>query len=176
MDVINTVHKHLFSYLPICSGDESEKETTSKLAYYYIPFRLRTKLDQSLLEGLPREFLIPPQNPTELQQIMGKLCLELEDTNEQFFEHLSRTLTVTNQNVRATFIAVCKEIIVTGINWGRVVSIFVFAGVLCHHFILHKQPQVVVEVTAVLCEFIDEHIMPWINQNGGWVSGYFYVY
>ena len=170
MEVIQTVNKHLFSYLPICSNDTNDTDQTSKLVYYYIPYHLRTKLDQALLAGLPRDFLIPPCNPSELQQLLAKLCLELEDTNSQFFENLSRNLNITAENARSTFFSVAKEIVNDGINWGRIISLFTFAGVLSQHFMIQKQPQVVVEIASFLCTFLNDHVMTWINKNGGWVS------
>ena len=170
MEAFQNMNKFLFSHLHICSNEASENDQTSALVYYYIPFRLRTKLCQSLLVGLPRDFLIPPSNPPELQLLLAKLCLEIEDSNGPFFENLSTNLSITTENARSTFFSVAKEIIKDGINWGRVVSIFTFTGVLCHHFVILKQPQVVVEITSALCNFLNEHVMPWINRNGGWVS------
>ena len=173
MEVIQSMNKHLFSYLPICSNDASESDLTSSLVYYYLPYRLRTKLSQSLLLGLPRDFLIPPSNPSELQQLLAKLCLELEESNSQFFENLCRNISITSENARSTFFSVGKEIIKDGINWGRIISIFTFTGILSHHFMLLKQPQAVVEMASTLCSFLNEHVMPWINKNGGWVSSKF---
>lgn len=170
MEVIQTVNKHLFSYLPICNNDTNEVDMTSKLVYYYIPYRLRTKLDQAMLTGLPRDFLIPPCNPSEIQQLLAKLCLELEDTNKQFFENLSSNLSINADNARPTFFSVAKEIISDGINWGRIISLFAFAGVLCQHFMVHKQPQMVIEIASILCNFLNEHVLSWVNENGGWVS------
>lgn len=174
MEVIQTVNKHLFSYFPIGNSNDTEEDsTTSKLVYYYIPYRLRTKLEQAVLAGLPRDFLIPPHNPSELQQLLAKLCLELEETNSQFFENLSRNLSINTENAQSTFFSVAKEIVSDGINWGRIISLFTFAGVLCHHFVVQKQPHMVIEIASILCTFIKEHLMPWINKHGGWVSDNF---
>ena len=170
MEVLETVNKHIFSYLAICTNETRDIDLTSSLVYYYIPFRLRTKLPHSMLAGLPRDFLIPPSNPSELQSLLAKLCLEIEEEHSQFFDDISRKLSITIENARSTFMSVAKEIIADGINWGRVISIFTFTGVLCDHFMVQKQPQVVLEVSSALCSFLNEHVMPWINKNGGWVS------
>eukprot|EP00112_Aurelia_sp_Birch-Aquarium-sp1_P003605 Seg1405.7 transcript_id=Seg1405.7/GoldUCD/mRNA.D3Y31 product="Bcl-2-like protein 1" protein_id=Seg1405.7/GoldUCD/D3Y31 len=166
------MQKNLFSYIspqPMAIGGNNPNDVTSKLVNFYIPYRLRTKLNQAMLAGLPREYLIP-KHPTELEHLLARLCLEMEDTNTLFFDGLASDLSLTPRNGRTTFFSVGKEIIQDGINWGRVIAVFTFAGVLCHHFMVAKKPQMVVEISTSLTSFLNEHVMPWVNKNGGWVK------
>ena len=67
------------------------------------------------------------------------------------------------------------------INWGRIVTIFAFGGVL-----LKKLPQEQIaldvdaykQVSRFVAEFIMNNTGEWIRQNGGWVCvmTFFYIY
>lgn len=171
MEILESFNKHFQSCINIKGNNqmqENESDTTHQLVYYYVPYNLRSKLDHSLLAGLPRDFLIPPNNPGNLQKLIVKLCHEMEDKNNQFFDCLPVKLCITEQNMRATFIAIAGEIMEDGINWGRIVSLFTFTGVVSCHFMKQKKPQLVVDVAKLLTDYINENLMLWINANGGW--------
>ncbi|KAM6180818.1 bcl-2-related protein A1 [Erethizon dorsatum] len=61
------------------------------------------------------------------------------------------------------------------INWGRIVTIFAFGGV-----ILKKLPREPIapdvdtykEISYFVAEFIMNHMGDWIRQNGGWENGF----
>ena len=147
-----------------------EYDTTQSLIQYSIAFYLRSKVDHSLLAGLPKTYLIPPRNPTDLQSLIAKLCIEMKDQNNHFFEVLPMKLTLTEKTFKSTFLSVAKQVISDGVYWGSIISLFTFSGVLSHFFIENKQPLLVVETSALLLDFINENIMTWINSNGGWDS------
>merc|ERR1712227_788829 len=154
MEILQGVNKSLQSYLvnqPNKNALQECDNTTRSLVQYFIAFYLRSKLDHALLAGLPRDYLIPPQNPTDLQNLIAKLCFEMEDNNGHFFDALPAKLAITD-----------------GMNWGRIISLFTFSGVLSRFFIEKKKPILVVETAALLTDFINEHVMIWINANGGW--------
>ncbi len=179
MEILQGVNKSLQSYLvnqPNKNALQECDNTTRSLVQYFIAFYLRSKLDHALLAGLPRDYLIPPQNPTDLQNLIAKLCFEMEDNNGHFFDALPAKLAITEETLKSTFLSISKEIINDGMNWGRIISLFTFSGVLSRYFIEKKKPILVVETAALLTDFINEHVMIWINANGGWVRRNFYFH
>ena len=152
--------------------------TTQSLVQYSIAFYLRSKVtDHSLLAELPETYQIPRRNPTDLQSLIAKLCIDTKNQNNEFFEMIPTKLApvLTEERFKSTFLSIAKQMInEEGLNWGRIISLFTFAGVLSQFFIENKQPLLVVEISTLLTDFINENenIMPWIISNGGWDKVY----
>ena len=159
-----------------------EYNTTRSLVQYSIAFYLRSKVtDHSLLAELPETYQIPRRNPTDLQSLIAKLCIDTKNQNNEFFEMIPTKLApvLTEERFKSTFLSIAKQMInEEGLNWGRIISLFTFAGVLSQFFIENKQPLLVVEISTLLTDFINENenIMPWIISNGGWNTVYDMVY
>ena len=65
---------------------------------------------------------------------------------------------LTEERFKSTFLSIAKQMInEEGLNWGRIISLFTFAGVLSHFFIENKQPLLVVEISTLLTDFINEN-------------------
>ena len=135
----------------------------------YIGFRLRSKFRQSCLRGLPREYLVPPSQPSAKAQKLRNLALNLESQHEQLFQQICYKVDLSQFQAHESFEEIAKEIFGTGINWGRIVSLITFTGVIAHHFIEQERPQMVSEVVEWLLDFIRVHLSKWIIEHGGWV-------
>lgn len=136
----------------------------------YISYRLRSKFEQSRLKGLPREFLIP-QTPTNTSaSTLRKLATLMEAEHPDLFESLCTTLGITPVTAYPTFVGVAQEIFQAGTNWGRIVALFTFGGVVAHHFVETQRPEMAQRIVEWIVSFIADNLLTWIRENGGWVS------
>ena len=140
----------------------------------YISYRLRSKFEQNKLSGLPRDFLIP-QSPINASSTLRKLATHMEAEHPDLFESLCTTLGITPATARPTFVGVAQEIFQAGTNWGRIVALFTFGGVVAHHFVKTQRPEMVPCVGEWIVSFIEHNLLTWIRENGGWVSFFLHL-
>ena len=58
------------------------------------------------------------------------------------------------------------------VNWGRIVTIFAFAGILIKKLLgkcIAPDMDMCKDISCFVAEFITENTGEWIRQNGGWV-------
>ena len=104
--------------------------------------------------------------------IMRKVGNELEEKHGLFFDNLCRNLELENDNAETIFRKVSHEALGEGINWGRLVSVFVFGGRLAKWFQGRRCQQGVIDVIDWLTDCTIQHNQ-WIESNGGWVSNFY---
>lgn len=150
------------------SSEKDILQESLSLTLDYVSYRLRSKFDQSQLLGLPRNFLIP-QTPSTAESKLRSLASHMEAEYPDLFETACSKLDFTPTTARSTFFNVAKEIFQTGINWGRIVALFTFGGVVAHHFVENERPDMVSHVAIWIPHFIADHLLSWIIDNGGWV-------
>ena len=142
---------------------------TENLVFDYVGYRLRAKFMQSCLRGLPREIVVPPSQPSNKAYTLRNLALTLESQHEQLFQQIRFKVDLSQLQGKINFHSIAEEMFSTEVNWGRIVSLITFTGVLAHHFVEQKRPEMVCEVIHWLLEFIRAHLIAWIIANGGWV-------
>lgn len=86
------------------------------------------------------------------------------------FSDLSSKLSITAFTAYHSFKSVMDELFNDGINWGRIVGLFVFGGALCVECIEKDMRHLVSRIADWMSTYLDEHISPWIQSHGGWVS------
>jgi len=139
------------------------------IATYYIPFHLRRSVEHSKLQGLPKHYLIPPQQPPELFTFIVNVCTDLEQKNIDFFHNLPESLDLQANNAKTVFISLCKTVFTDEtINWGRVMSIFTLAATFAVYFTKKNQLNVVTKIPKWLGEVIESELADWIIEQGGW--------
>ena len=137
------------------SCDKNIIEIARSLTLDYISYRLRSKLEQSKLQGLPRHFLIPPQSPTNvLTSTLRKLATDTEAKYPDLFESVCKKLDITPVSAYRTFVCVAQEIFQEETNWGRIVALYVFGGVVAHHFVETQRPEMVQKIVEWTVSFI----------------------
>ncbi|XP_029007025.1 bcl-2-like protein 1 [Betta splendens] len=99
----------------------------------------------------------------------------LRDSAEEFelrftlaFSDLSSQLDVTLDTAYHSFKSVMDELFKDGVNWGRIVGLFAFGGVLCVECVEKNMSELVSRVADWMTLYLDEHISPWIQSQGGW--------
>ena len=150
--------------------DKDIIEEGFSLTLDYISYRLRSKFEQSRLKGLRREFLIPQTPPNASASTLRKLATLMEAEHPDLFESLCTTLGITPVTAYSTFVGVAQEIFQAGTNWGRIVALFTFGGVVAHHFVETQRLEMAQRIVEWIVSFIADNLLTWIRENGGWVS------
>ncbi|XP_028398368.1 bcl-2-like protein 2 [Dendronephthya gigantea] len=141
---------------------------TRDLVVDYVGFRLRSKFKQSCLRGLPREILVPPVQPSNRANSLRSLAMNLESQHEQLFQQICFRVDLSDFEAQKNFNSISEEIFSNEVNWGRIVSLITFSGVVAHHFVEEERPEMVLEVIDWLLDIFRVHLIIWIIEKGGW--------
>lgn len=124
----------------------------------------------------------PPASP--LQQLPLSTSLDavkeaLRDTANEFelrytraFSDLHNQLHITPATAYQSFENVMDEVFRDGVNWGRIVGLFAFGGALCVECVEKEMSPLVGRIIEWMTVYLDNHIQPWIQSQGGWVSSH----
>nr|QII80252.1 bcl-2 isoform 2 [Amphiprion clarkii] len=93
---------------------------------------------------------------------------EFELLFTQAFSDLSSQLDITPETAYHSFKSVMDEVFKDGVNWGRIVGLFCFGGVLCVECVEKNMSELVPRIADWMTMYLDEHISLWIQSQGGW--------
>ncbi|XP_071773550.1 bcl-2-like protein 1 [Centroberyx gerrardi] len=93
---------------------------------------------------------------------------EFELRYTQAFSDLSSQLHITPATAYHSFESVMDEVFRDGVNWGRVVGLFAFGGALCVECVEKDMNHLVSRIADWMTTYLDNHIEPWIQSQGGW--------
>lgn len=93
---------------------------------------------------------------------------EFELLFTQAFSDLSSQLDITPDTAYHSFKSVMDEVFKDGINWGRVVGLFAFGGVLCLECVEKDMSELVSRIADWMTTYLDENVNLWIQSQGGW--------
>ena len=144
---------------------------TLSLASYCIPYYLRSCCKHESLKGLPKSFVVPPTQPPELYLRVASFSYSMKQRFSSFFEQVPTHIKLKNGNAKQVFISLCQQVVASGINWGRLISIFTLGGSFAVHFVNTGQLDMVKNIPSWIQEVIEttDGIAPWIQKQGGWV-------
>ncbi|KAK5872974.1 hypothetical protein PBY51_013625 [Eleginops maclovinus] len=111
----------------------------------------------------------PP--PVDIELVKAALrdsANEFELRFTQAFSDLSSQLDITPDTAYHSFKSVMDEVFRDGVNWGRVVGLFAFGGVLCVECVEKDMSELVSRIADWMTMYLDENISPWIQSQGGW--------
>ncbi|XP_066912616.1 bcl-2-like protein 2 [Clytia hemisphaerica] len=140
------------------------------IAKYYIPYHLRCSCKHELLQGLPKSFVVPPAQPPELYLRVATFSYGMEKKFEAFFEQIPTHMKLKNENAKEIFISLCRRVVSSDVNWGRVISIFTVGGAFAVHFVNKGQLDIVKSIPGWVQEVLEttEGLPEWIQEQGGW--------
>lgn len=93
---------------------------------------------------------------------------EFELLFTQAFSDLSSQLDIAPETAYHSFKSVMDEVFKDGVNWGRIVGLFCFGGVLSVECVEKNMSELVPRIADWMTMYLDEHISPWIQSQGGW--------
>ncbi|KAG1968442.1 bcl-2-like protein [Pimephales promelas] len=139
----------------------------SALLNNFIYERVRRHGDAEVTQGQLGGVELCDPSHKRLAQCLQQIGDEL-DGNTQLQRMLNDSALQPTQDV---FMKVAREIFSDGkFNWGRVVALFYFACRLVIKAILTKVPDIIRTIISWTMSYIQEHVVNWIREQGGWVS------
>lgn len=123
----------------------------------------------SVGQGAPLEGATP-QGLEAVKEALRLSANEFEFRYQRAFSDLSSQLHITPATAYQSFESVMNEVFRDGVNWGRVVGLFAFGGALCVECVEKEMSPLVGHIVDWMTVYLDSHIQPWIQTQGGWVS------
>ncbi|XP_012710418.2 activity-dependent neuroprotector homeobox a isoform X2 [Fundulus heteroclitus] len=118
--------------------------------------------------GSPRQPWAPHGRAEAVRSALRDSADEFEHLFTQSFSHLSLQLDITPDTAYHSFKAVLDELFKDGVNWGRVVGLFAFGGVLCVDCVQKNMSELVPRIADWMTIYLDEQLDPWVRSQGGW--------
>jgi Apoptosis regulator proteins, Bcl-2 family len=135
-----------------------------------------------------------PSPPNEHAKTLRRTVEEISCRHEILFSSMVRRLTESvanepNATLGISFQRIADELFRDGhINWGRIVTVYAFAGWLARHAATHsvangiaedsvdgntdRIPNASEEISRLCGDYVAEKLSDWILQQGGWVSSF----
>lgn len=73
---------------------------------------------------------------------------------------------ISHQNFNNTM----DQIFEGNVHWGVVIGLFVVGGAMCVQCVRNNHEELVCHIADWMTAYLDEHLEPWIQRQGGWVS------
>ncbi|XP_068929998.1 bcl-2-like protein 1 isoform X1 [Petaurus breviceps papuanus] len=103
-----------------------------------------------------------------VKQALREAGDEFELRYRRAFSDLTSQLHITPGTAYQSFEQVVNELFRDGVNWGRIVAFFSFGGALCVESVDKEMEVLVGRITSWMATYLDDHLDPWIQENGGW--------
>ncbi|CAH2318894.1 apoptosis regulator BAX [Pelobates cultripes] len=127
----------------------------------------------------------PPVNVPELgmAQLMDPATKELSECLRKIGDELDGNMElqrmieqVQSNSPKEVFFKVAMEMFADGnFNWGRVVALFYFASKLVLKALFTHVPNMIKTIINWTMEYLREHVVQWIRDQGGWEGLISYV-
>ena len=149
------------------------KEIIRALANDYIRFKTKQPNQQTNeineQHTLNRNLSTTERDTIEkARQILRRTSHELEEKHEEFFGNVA--VLTQGDSAEQSFRQISEEVLKEeNMNWGRVVSLFVYGGRVAEEFWRRRENQRGEEVEEWLSDCVGER-EEWIASSGGWVG------
>ncbi|XP_029807052.1 bcl-2-related protein A1 isoform X3 [Suricata suricatta] len=115
---------------------------------------------------------VPPPQPSRASEVLQGVASSVQgEVEEKLRPWLDTVSVVSVDAARTVFQQVMEKEFEDGVvNWGRIVTVFAFEGVLLKKLLRERAaPDVDARtVSHFVAEFVVRHTGEWIRQNGGW--------
>jgi BCL2-related ovarian killer protein len=103
------------------------------------------------------------------------MCEELERMHPRVYMNVSRQLSRTpfgelQEAHSAPYLLniVAKDLFKTGVNWGKIVSVFAISGGLAIDIVRQGHYDYLQRLIEGTADIIEDDLVPWLIENGGW--------
>ena len=111
------------------------------------------------------------ESPCKYASKMRRLTAEMRNKQRYGFSCLVRMVHLIDQPSPHIIQTVAEKFFADGaINWGRIVSLFVFAHCLARNTPHDFDNTINQDLATGLEMYVNDRLRPWIEANGGWVS------
>ena len=108
--------------------------------------------------------------PNRVELAMRTLGDEFEERFRNKFDDMIGSLHLTRDNAEDTFRAIVRETFSDGINWGRIVALFGFAGRFAVQCCENDMFDMVDNIVDWVASYVDSDLNSWMTENKSWVS------
>ena len=132
-----------------------------------------TKTDEEFVRNLADDYILykafgRKDCHSKVAATMKRIGKEMEEKYQMFFNGVCTRLELNEDNVETAFQQISDEVFQDSVNWGRIVSMFVFSGKVAVKLVeLHRSQRVEDVVTWLTNCIVNKQ--GWIDANGGWV-------
>ncbi|KAL3831508.1 hypothetical protein ACJMK2_023249 [Sinanodonta woodiana] len=127
----------------------------------YINYKL--KKDGFVWSTSPK--ITGPDN--EVMLTVRRICDEFEERCSKQFRDMYSNCAQVDVTADSVF-KVYEELIGKELNWGRVVGILTFSGIMARQCMVSGQASKVDYIVDWTCEFISQRVEPWTREHNGW--------
>ena len=106
--------------------------------------------------------------PTAVEVAMRRLGDEFEERFKSTFADMITKLNINPGNVRRTFYVIVGETFADGINWGRIVVLFAFAGIFAIHCCNNNMLDKVDNLVEWVSTYMDTNLFNWMEAHNSW--------
>lgn len=151
---------------------------TRELVKYYVCYRLGRAGYEDFSSSGQQQIITTTDSSSIQNSISVKRTLKLmgdEFSNAYFgaFDDMTNTINVHGEDLKEVLYKIYDVTCGTGIEWGRLVGLFVFSSLLAIKAMACHRPDVVENIIQWTADYLEqERFSEWINQHGGWVSSY----
>ncbi|KAK3588706.1 hypothetical protein CHS0354_026023 [Potamilus streckersoni] len=103
----------------------------------------------------------------EVLLTVRRICDEFEERFSNQFRDMCSSCAQVDVNAESLNL-VFEELIGKELNWGRVVGILAFSGVMALQCMLSGQANKVDYIVDWTCSFISKRVEPWTREHNGW--------
>lgn len=132
------------------------------------------------VQELARDYLryvlqTPPPAPGRASRLLQEVAFAIQKEIETTLKPWLDFDVVSVESARAIFNEVMEKEFEDGVmNWGRIVTVFAFEGILVKKLLGEQtapDADTAQEISYFVAEFITKNAGEWIRQHGGWVRG-----
>ncbi|XP_005103752.1 bcl-2-like protein 2 [Aplysia californica] len=139
-----------------------EVENTRAIAEDYIKYRLQSS---GFVWENGRQGNVTPNS---VEAAMRSLGDEFEERFRSHFDDMIGQLHVTEDNAHDTFSSIVSETFSDGVNWGRIVALFGFAGRFAVQCFENNLPHVVDNIVEWVTAYVDNNLSTWMSSHNNW--------
>lgn len=136
------------------------------------PFVMASDYIKYRLNSCGLEWCDCPDLPdsTDARLAMRLLATDFERRYNNELAGMVAQLSINVDTIYPTFKQIVEQLFVDGVNWGRIVALFAFGGAVAAQCMANEQRELVCQVADWVAVFTRNRLLPWIDQQGGWVS------
>jgi len=105
----------------------------------------------------------------KIGEALRSLGQRYSDLYEEDFAQMCERLEVIPSTAFATFNSVSNELFIEGIKWSHIVTYLVFGAEFAYYSLQKGLTDSVDQVSHWLALFVNQNLLLWINDHGGWV-------
>ncbi|XP_036134008.1 bcl-2-related protein A1 [Molossus molossus] len=132
------------------------------------------------VQGLARDYLryvlqAPAPAPGRASRLLQEVAFAVQTEIEATLKPVLDFDVPSVERARAIFNEVMEKEFEDGVvNWGRIVTVFAFEGILAKKLLGERAPDAdtAQEVSRFVAEFLTRTAGEWIRQHGGWENGF----